>query len=87
LNQWLIREKSQDNKDSIVFVGKGKRPKAGEWARDSRHVEIVIDPSKVLMRHGEHRGHELVDSSNPNPINPSNTINSSNSYVRNLRNI
>jgi len=49
LNQWLIREKSQDNKDSIVFVEKGKRPKAGEWARDSRHVEIVIDPSKVLI--------------------------------------
>ncbi|MDL1968395.1 MAG: hypothetical protein LWW97_07545, partial [Deltaproteobacteria bacterium] len=49
LNQWVIREKSQDNKDGIVFVGKGKGPKPGEWARDSRHVEIVIDPSKVLI--------------------------------------
>ena len=52
LNQWVIREKSQDNKDGIVFVGKGKGPKAGEWARDSRHVEIVIDPSKVLIDWG-----------------------------------
>ena len=46
LNQWVIREKSQDNKDGIVFVGKGRGPKTGEWARDSRHVEIVIDPGK-----------------------------------------
>ena len=52
LNQWVIREKSQDNKDGIVFVGKGKGPKPGEWARDSRHVEIVIDPSKVLIDWG-----------------------------------
>jgi len=49
LNQWVIREKSQDNKDGIVFVGKGKRPKSGEWARDSRHVEIAIDPGKELI--------------------------------------
>jgi len=49
LNQWVIREKSQDNKNGIIFVGKGRGPKAGEWARDSRHVEIVIDPSKVLI--------------------------------------
>lgn len=49
LNQWVIREKSQDNKDGIIFVGKGKGPKAGEWARDSRHVEIVIDPGKELI--------------------------------------
>ncbi len=49
LNQWVIREKSQDNKDGIIFVGEGKGPKSGEWARDSRHVEIVINPSKVLI--------------------------------------
>ena len=49
LNQWVIREKSQDNKDGIVFVGKGRGPKTGEWARDSRHVEIVIDPGKELI--------------------------------------
>nr|QNO45246.1 hypothetical protein EANENNMH_00002 [Methanosarcinales archaeon ANME-2c ERB4] len=49
LNQWVIREKSQDNKNGIVFVGKGKGPKSGEWARDSRHVEIVIDPGKLLI--------------------------------------
>jgi hypothetical protein len=49
LNQWVIREKSQDNKDGIIFVGNGKGPKAGEWARDSRHVEIVIDSGKELI--------------------------------------
>ncbi len=49
LNQWVIREKSQDNKDGIVFVGKGRGPKTGEWARDSRHVEIVIDPGNELI--------------------------------------
>ncbi len=49
LNQWVIREKSQDNKDGIVFVGKGKGPKTGDWARDSRHVEIVIDLGKELI--------------------------------------
>jgi hypothetical protein len=49
LNQWVIREKSQDNKDGIVFVGKGRGPKTGEWARDSRQVEIVIDPGKLLI--------------------------------------
>jgi hypothetical protein len=49
LNQWLIREKSQDNKNGIIFVGKGKGPKTGEWARDSRHVEIVIDSGRELI--------------------------------------
>jgi len=49
LNDWVIREESQDNKDGIIFVGKGKEPKAGEWARDSRQVEIVLDPGKEPM--------------------------------------
>ena len=49
LNQWVIREKSQDNKDGIVFVGKGRGPKTEEWARDSRQVEIVLDPGKELI--------------------------------------
>ena len=26
LNQWVIREKSQDNKNGIIFVGEGKGP-------------------------------------------------------------
>lgn len=42
LNDWVIREDSQDNKDGVVFTGKGGKP--GQWARDSRHVEIVITP-------------------------------------------
>ena len=46
LNNWVIKEASQDNKDSIVFVGKGKGPKAKEWARDSRDVEIVLNSGK-----------------------------------------
>src|SRR4030043_2076795 len=49
LNDWVIREESQDNKDGIIFVGKGKEPKTGEWARDSRQVEIVLDPGKEPM--------------------------------------
>ncbi|MBW2647515.1 MAG: hypothetical protein JRE23_15325, partial [Deltaproteobacteria bacterium] len=49
LNQWVIREKSQDNKNGIVFAGKGRGPELGEWARDSRRVEIVIDSGKVLI--------------------------------------
>ncbi|MFH0731168.1 MAG: hypothetical protein V2B19_33095 [Pseudomonadota bacterium] len=43
LNGWLIPEESQDNKNGVVFIGKGKGPEAGEWARDSRRVEIVVD--------------------------------------------
>ena len=46
LNEWKISEKSQDNKDGIVFIGKGKGPEVGEWARDSRKVEIVINTKK-----------------------------------------
>jgi len=49
LNDWVIREKSQDNKDGIIFVGKGRGPRAGEWARDSMHVEIVFAPGKELI--------------------------------------
>lgn len=44
LNHWVIREESDDNKNGIVFMGKGKGPRDGEWARDSRNVEIVLDP-------------------------------------------
>ena len=47
LNHWVIEEKSQDNKDGIVFKGKGPGPKAGEWARDSRAVELVIEPGET----------------------------------------
>lgn len=43
LNQWKISEKSQDNKNGIVFIGEGKGPKKDEWARDSRKVEIVLN--------------------------------------------
>ncbi|MDX9785215.1 MAG: hypothetical protein RBT11_00410 [Desulfobacterales bacterium] len=44
LNDWVIREDSQDNKNGVVFIGKGAGPNVGEWARDSRQVEIVLDP-------------------------------------------
>jgi len=53
LNHWVIREKSQDNKDGIIFVGKGRGPRAEEWARDSRHVEIVLDPLPSLFFTGK----------------------------------
>jgi len=46
LNQWFIAEASQDNKDGIEFVGQGRGPRDGEWVRDSRKVEIVINPDK-----------------------------------------
>ncbi len=42
LNHWYIKEKSQDNKNGVVFKGKGLSPGEKEWARDSRHVEIVV---------------------------------------------
>ena len=46
LNEWVIREKSQDNKDGMEYIGKGRGPNGEEWARDSRKVEIVIKPQK-----------------------------------------
>jgi len=54
LNDWVIREKSQDNRNGVVFVGKGDAPKPWArnlttkeiWPRDSRHVEIVLEPGK-----------------------------------------
>jgi hypothetical protein len=49
LNNWFIEENSQDNIDGLVFVGKGKGPRPGEWARDSRHVEIVLEPRDELI--------------------------------------
>ena len=49
LNQWVIAEASQDNKDGIEFVGQGRGPRDGEWARDSRKVEIVFEPEKNQM--------------------------------------
>ncbi|WP_319574695.1 hypothetical protein [uncultured Desulfobacter sp.] len=46
LTHWYIKEKSQDNKNGVVFKGKGVPPGNKEWARDSRHVEIVVDNKK-----------------------------------------
>lgn len=43
LNRWLIKEESQDNKNGVVFIGKGQPPGPKEWPRDSRQVEIVLD--------------------------------------------
>lgn len=46
LNDWFIREDSNDNKNGVVFTGEGKGPGEKEWARDSRKVEINIIPGK-----------------------------------------
>ncbi len=43
LNHWVIDEKSQDNRNGVVFQGKGLPPGKNEWARDSRHVKIVVE--------------------------------------------
>ena len=43
LNNWYIEEKSQDNKNGVLFVGQGLPPGKKEWTRDSRQVEIVVD--------------------------------------------
>ena len=47
LNEWFIREESNDNKNGVVFTGKGEEPDRDQWARDSRKVEINITPDKV----------------------------------------
>lgn len=41
LNNWFVEEKSQDNRNGLVFKGRDRPPAGGEWARDSRLVEIV----------------------------------------------
>jgi hypothetical protein len=43
LNRWVIDEQSNDNKNGLLFKGKGKPPESYEWIRDSRRVEICID--------------------------------------------
>ena len=52
LNAWVIRENSQDNRDGIEFIGKGRGPGKGEWARDSRKIEITIKPHKETIDWG-----------------------------------
>ena len=49
LNQWVIKEKSQDNRNGVLFRGKGLAPGKKEWARDSRHVEIVVKGKQGRM--------------------------------------
>lgn len=45
LNEWAIREESTDNRNGIIFRGKGPSPSSLDWVRDSRKVEIhVSDP-------------------------------------------
>ncbi|WP_300458604.1 hypothetical protein [Desulfobacula sp.] len=47
LNDWVIREKSNDNKNGIEYTrGKGG-PQLNEWARDSRFVELNIQQQAV----------------------------------------
>ncbi|RNC69622.1 MAG: hypothetical protein ED859_07385 [Desulfuromonadales bacterium] len=42
LNDWVIREVSTDNRNGIVFKGKGPNPSSLDWLRDSRKVEIHV---------------------------------------------
>lgn len=42
LNEWFIKEKSNDNKNAITFTGPGKPPEDYNWVLDSRHVEITV---------------------------------------------
>jgi hypothetical protein len=45
LNEWVIKEESNDNRNGIVFKGKGSAPSTLDWLRDSRKVEIYLsDP-------------------------------------------
>ena len=47
LNDWVIREDSDDNKNGVIYTGDGKGPAPDEWARDSRYVEIMIKEGQV----------------------------------------
>ncbi len=42
LNEWKINEDSQDNKNGLIYKGKGSTPEDPNWVRDSRSVEITI---------------------------------------------
>ena len=43
LNQWVIAEDSQDNKNGFVYMqAKARGPISDQWLRDSRQVEIVL---------------------------------------------
>ena len=45
LNHWVIKEKSDDNKNGVRYKGRQKRLKGEEpWYRDSRYVEILVRP-------------------------------------------
>jgi hypothetical protein len=55
LNSWKIEEVSHDNKNGVVFKGKGRSPENDEWVRDSKKVEIVVadgnaDWNSVIIR-------------------------------------
>lgn len=47
LNSWKISEVSNDNKNGIVFKGKGTLPNNLDWVRDSRKVEISVSEGNV----------------------------------------
>lgn len=45
LNEWAIREESTDNRNGVIFKGKGNPPSNLDWIRDSRKIEIHLpDP-------------------------------------------
>ena len=49
LNQWFIKEASQDNRNGIEYIGKGKGPRPNEIVRDSRYVEFEIKPEGEIV--------------------------------------
>ena len=47
LNEWFIKEDSNDNANGILFRGKGKSPADTDWIRDSRKVELQLDSGDI----------------------------------------
>jgi hypothetical protein len=47
LNNWFIREESNDNANGVLFRGKGPAPRDPDWVRDSRRVEIRVESADL----------------------------------------
>ncbi|KAF0221823.1 MAG: hypothetical protein FD174_154 [Geobacteraceae bacterium] len=66
INQWFIREESNDNKNGVIYRGKGPAPDDSGWVRDSRKVEIIVkepnaDWNTALIRcKSEQTGEERI---------------------------
>lgn len=66
LNNWFIKEKSTDNANGLVFMGKGLPPDKRDGIRDSRKVEIHVSEtdadwgSLVFKVRSEQSGQETL---------------------------